>query len=133
MVTKRSPVPPSPKISRRIRALLSLHGMTQTELARRVGVTSATVSQWLSGGISITAANAKKVGEVFGEEAEFVMVLTDRGRGRLSELVGRFEDALDADQIIERLEAALASHSLHEILQAGLAHVDEQAKPERGE
>lgn len=132
MASKRSPVPPSPKISRRIRALLSLHGMSQTELARRVGVTSATVSQWLSGQISIAASNAKKVGDVFGEEPEFVMGLTDRGKGRLGQVLGKFEDSLDSEMLIERLELALAEHTFREILDAGLASVQEKTEDESG-
>lgn len=104
--------------------------MSQTQLAARVGVTDGTVSQWLSGTISVSAVNARRLGDLFGEAPEFIMGLTDRGKGRLSSLEAKFEDSIDSEERVARLETALEKASFWEILDAGIASVSKKSEPD---
>jgi transcriptional regulator with XRE-family HTH domain len=79
MPTNRSVVRPNPKVAKRLAALLDFHGMTKSELARRLGVTPSSVTQWIQGITALSAPNALKIAELFGEDVEFVMGRLDRG------------------------------------------------------
>ncbi|MBC7218224.1 MAG: helix-turn-helix domain-containing protein [Candidatus Caldatribacterium sp.] len=49
-----------------LRELLRKNKMSQAELARRIGVSRALVSSWISGTRNITPANLKAIAKVFG-------------------------------------------------------------------
>ncbi len=106
MPTKRSAVQPSLNVARRLRALLDFHAMRPVELARRVGVTPPSVSQWLSATVAISAKNAKKIADLFGEDVEFVIGRTDRGTRGLGALMGAIEEHLGGERL-RQLEGAI--------------------------
>lgn len=106
MPTKRSAVQPSQKVARRLRALLDFHAMRPVELARRVGVTPPSVSQWLSATVAISAKNARKIADLFGEDVEFVMGRTDRGTRGLGAVLGAIEEHLGGE-LLRQLEPAI--------------------------
>jgi DNA-binding transcriptional regulator YdaS (Cro superfamily) len=48
---------------RPLRRYLERHGISQGEFARRIGKTQSTVSQWLNGGMYVSASAAKDIEE----------------------------------------------------------------------
>ena len=55
-------------VSDKIHKLLTDKGMTQKELARKMGKTEAEVSVWLSGQHNFTLRTLAKISVVFGED-----------------------------------------------------------------
>ena len=55
-------------VSDKIHALLTNKGMTQKELAKRMGKTEAEVSVWLSGQHNFTLRTLAKISVVLGED-----------------------------------------------------------------
>ena len=55
-------------ISDKIHKLLTNRGMTQKELAKKMGKTEAEVSVWLSGQHNFTLRTLAKISAVFGED-----------------------------------------------------------------
>lgn len=51
-----------------LKALLAERGMSQAELARRVGVTAQAVSGWVAGGVTPTHENIVRIEEEAGAE-----------------------------------------------------------------
>lgn len=80
--------PPSPKVAERLGIILEYHGVTQKELAGKVGVTPSAVSQWLSCTSALSELNAYKIAEALGEDVEFVLGRSDRGSKGLGRVTG---------------------------------------------
>jgi transcriptional regulator with XRE-family HTH domain len=84
------------KLRSRIQAARRLQDMTQTELARRVGVQRSAVSHWESPtGKSPTVNNLRKIAKVTGVGFEWLAT----GRGRMT---------LSSDEALEGMPVALA-------------------------
>lgn len=67
------------KVAKRLRALLDFHGVSQSELARRLNVTPSSVTQWIKGTTAISAPNYLKIADLLDEDVEFVMGRVDKG------------------------------------------------------
>ena len=78
MGSKRSSVPPDPRVARRLRAILDYHEMSAADLARRIGVSNSAISQWLSARTALSALNATKIASALGEEPDFVLGRTNK-------------------------------------------------------
>lgn len=59
-------------VSRRLRQVMQLRGMTQVELAKRVVASTGAVSQWLSGAKPPSRDNIKKLAEVLDVDPEWL-------------------------------------------------------------
>lgn len=61
-------------VADRIYELMKSAGMTQKELAKKIGKSESEVSVWLSGGHNFTLRTLAKVSSVFGEDIVAVPV-----------------------------------------------------------
>lgn len=113
MPTNRAGSDRPSKQARRLVALMDIHGITTGDLAKALGLSPASVSQWKSGTTKPSATNYERIAKLLGEDLEFVMALSDRGtkgwgavlaRGedRLAESLAGFDDA-EIDEILEEL------------------------------
>ena len=62
-------------IANRICDILEAKGMTQKELARKLGKTETEVSRWLSGTHNLTLSTISKVSVALGED---IVIITER-------------------------------------------------------
>jgi transcriptional regulator with XRE-family HTH domain len=97
--TKRRRVPPDAEIARRIRRALEYHGVSQAELARRVDVTRAAVSQILSSEVTPSDETLIAIGEALGEDWEWLGNRNLSGKTGLGALIGNLYDRLGDDRI----------------------------------
>ena len=99
------------EIGRRIRETRQDRGLTQSELARRLGFTTSWVSQVERGGIGLEVPDLERVAGALGTSiAQFIE--TNTARGELGELLKPLEDDLterDKEELLQiaRLKAEL--------------------------
>ena len=84
------------KIGNRIMALREADGLTQAQLAERVGVSQATVSQWESGTRTTSGEAVVALARVFDTSADFLLGLVDEQ----IRLVPYFRDLSDDEQLL---------------------------------
>lgn len=83
-------------IGNRIMALREADGLTQEQLARRVGVSQATVSQWESGMRAPTAEAVVAFAHSFDTSADFLLGLVDEQ----IRLVPYFRELTEDEQLL---------------------------------
>lgn len=98
------------EISQRIRAARRARGMTQANLAQRLGFSHGWVSQVERGGIGLEASDLDRVAEALG--VSIYELIADSARDELGELLRPFEDDLterDKEELLQiaRLKAEL--------------------------
>lgn len=74
--------------TRWLRELLRERGMSQEELARRLGVSPSTVSMWLSGERQIPLRRLREIARVFGKSEQEVLAASGYLGGEAFELSG---------------------------------------------
>ena len=84
------------KIGNRIMALREADGLTQAQLAERVGVSQATVSQWESGTRTPSGEAVVALARVFDTSADFLLGLVDEQ----IRLVPYFRDLSEDEQLL---------------------------------
>lgn len=81
-------------ILEQVHAILKRKGMTQKELAKKLGKSESEVSKWLSGGHNITLKTISKMEDALGEE---IIIVSEKAFDRL--------ELLSLDNSIERIHA----------------------------
>ena len=91
------------KFDRRVRNLLTLSGMTRTELARRLGVPLPVVNRWLNGASAPDVYQFREIARFFGMPYEWFLDSGDDSPSveELAVLLGLSEDTVE-----ERLSLA---------------------------
>lgn len=82
------------KFGQRLSLLLSKNNMTQTELAKRLGVTDATISRYISGSRSPYMEIAIEMSKIFNVSIEYLLGLIDEEKKAAYE---NFDDDIDAN------------------------------------
>lgn len=70
--------PPDPALAARLRTALEAAGISQNELARRIGADRGTVSRWLSGETSPSFTMVKRIAKELAISADFLTTGKDR-------------------------------------------------------
>lgn len=73
-------------IADRIRYLRDKAGMTQTDLARRLGISRSAVNSWEMSLSTPSVSNIVELTQIFHVSADYLLSLSDRMRLDLSEL-----------------------------------------------
>ncbi|MEZ4416215.1 MAG: helix-turn-helix transcriptional regulator [Gemmatimonadota bacterium] len=91
----------------RLRLAMSIRGVTQTELGKRIGVRQATVSQWLSrtNPSEPKADQLLRLPEALGINGHWLLT----GRGSMDDTPGEVEAKLEAIRRILDVDAARAA------------------------
>lgn len=130
MPTNRSAVPPNMKVALRLAALLDFHGMTKSELARQLGVTPSSVTQWIKGLTALSAPNALKIADLFGEDVEFVMGRVDKGSRGLGATTWA-TDTMLGGELMKKL-GQLSDEERADIRALVAAHLEAKPAPPNG-
>lgn len=84
--------------------MLDYHGLKAADLARRVGVSPAAVSQWLGEVTGVSEENGRKIAQVLGEDPDFVMCRKDSGAKGWGYIIGKLEGTLGAERMARLAE-----------------------------
>lgn len=114
VASKRRKVPPDPEIARRIRRALEHHGVSAAELARRIGVTPAAVSQILSSTTAPSDETGIAIGDALGDDWEWLLNRRLSGKSGLGALIGNLYDRLGDDRI--RYLESLGTQELRDLI-----------------
>jgi transcriptional regulator with XRE-family HTH domain len=112
--TKRRAVPPDPEIGRRLARALSFHGVTASDLARRVGLSQPAISQIVTGVVTPRDETARRIGEALGEDWEWLMGRKLTGSKGLGALLGGLYDRLGDDRL--RYLGGLSEDELRDLI-----------------
>lgn len=81
-------------IADRIRYLRDKAGMTQTDLAKKLGISRSAVNSWEMSLSSPSLANIVEMTELFHVSADYLLSITDRVTVDITELPGESQEAI---------------------------------------
>lgn len=64
-------------LSERIKMLIKANGMSQAELAKKIGVSAVAVTHWVAGGRCPSSYYLGKIADVFGCSTDYLLGRTD--------------------------------------------------------
>jgi transcriptional regulator with XRE-family HTH domain len=99
MATHRRKHPAPAQFRQRLEQILEFHGITQADLARRVGIKPSAINQWMSGSVMPSDDNAARAAGALGEDLEYFMARIDRGTTGLGKVQGELLDKAGPDGI----------------------------------
>ena len=83
------------KFDRRLRNLLTLSGMTRTELARRLGVPLPVVNRWLNGASAPDVYQFRAIAQLFGTPYQWFLDDDSPNTAELAAQLGLSEDTVE--------------------------------------
>jgi transcriptional regulator with XRE-family HTH domain len=109
-------------IGERIRIARKLKGLTQSDLARRLGVTKQTISQYEKGQIKVPEYQLKKIGEILEKPLEYFFSAELKVPGIKEKLLDKnLESKINIGEKIRkaRLEKNISQNELTKLINAG--------------
>ncbi len=105
-------VPPAKNISVRLKVLRAEYGWTQAEIAGKLGISQQMYSKYESGNTVLDADMVKKVCEVYGISADYLLGIEPTGKSVAQQQVAYETTDENIDLIVEKVLSRMKKTNL---------------------